>query len=135
MHEFSVAHPRVHVLCNVSGAPESCTSDAAVPYSSRESHQGLMLTHLVPRRERMALLEADVDFKVAREFIKNVKEKAATEEKAAAERAAAEEKAAADVRSFAQLHSQQFSKFSSIFSRPIGERFYYMQKKTSSSHV
>ncbi len=32
------------------------------------------------REVRMALLEADVDFKVAREFIKNVKEKAATEE-------------------------------------------------------
>ena len=57
MHEFSVAHPRVHVLCNVSGAPDSCASPAATAYSSREAHQALMLTHLVPRREYIALLE------------------------------------------------------------------------------
>ena len=44
-------HPRVHVLCNVSGRAGSCESRAAAPYGNRYSHQMLMLHELVPRRE------------------------------------------------------------------------------------
>ena len=51
MREFSVDHPRVHVLCNVSGMPGGCASPQAVPYLHRTSHQELMLRHLVPKRE------------------------------------------------------------------------------------
>lgn len=52
MREFSVVdHPRVHVLCNVSGMPGGCASPQAVPYLHRTSHQELMLRHLVPKRE------------------------------------------------------------------------------------
>ena len=52
MHEFGVDHhPRVHVLCNVLGVPGACASPEAVPYPDRNSHQELMLKHLVPKRE------------------------------------------------------------------------------------
>ena len=58
MREFSVDHPRVHVLCNVSGMPGGCASPQAVPYLHRTSHQELMLRHLVPKRECAAPVPA-----------------------------------------------------------------------------
>jgi hypothetical protein len=61
MRSFRVVHPRVHVVCNVSGSPGPCSNAAATTYTGRVAHQSLMLRHLVPRfwRAWFALIDLD----------------------------------------------------------------------------